>query len=275
MPLPSLLRSTVLVAGCLPLALALLDCDKDEFEPLDIPFGSGGGDGGGAHADGTVPSSSGSSGSADGGTPPPSDNPYAGDGINDDPNFDPTADGGYWSTYDAGDAGYLEDGAVNGGPEVYKDYGHCPLVKVAAFQLDGNPEEATVYGADFTPEVPGTVNRLNVLLASNVPFSYFGPFFPLGFIDPPWLDPVTPKVDTFPFPTCKRCVFAATGDPDTEFVAIGGMLSMAPLPNPRSGRISARLDLAVLIEARKVGTYFYPVPSPRCIRVLTAPIIVR
>lgn len=253
----SLARCALAASAALSLLFAVTHCDSDENIPVDTPFGNGASSSGGARD--AIANTSGGSGTS---------------GINDDPNFDPTADGGYWSGYDAGDAGYLADGAPNGGPDVYKDYGHCPLVKPGAFQLDDNRSEATTYGADFTPEVPGTVNRLNLLLASSVPFSYLGPFFPLGFWEPP-LPPGTPKVDTFPFFRCKRCVFAATGDENKIFMAIGGMLVMSPAPDPRSGKTFARIDLAVLVEAQKAGSFYAPIPGGRCLRVLTAPINVR
>ena len=262
--------------AAIPLALAATHCDREEESvPLDSQFGDGtsrprpGRDGGavGGSSGNDAGSSSGGGASSGGAEEYP----------NDDPDFDPLADGGYWdSRYDAGADGYLADGGLNGGPGVWNKYGQCPIVKPSRFSLDGQTDEAAVYGADFSPTLDGTVSRINLLVAESLPFSYLGPFFPLGFLDPPLLPSELPKVSTFPFPGCKRCVFIGTGAEETQFIAIGGMLIMAPAPNPKNGSINARIDLAVLVEAKRSSSGWYVPTLPlKCIRVRSAPIVAR
>lgn len=253
----SLTRVALALSAALGSVFLVTHCGSEENLPIDSSFG--GGNKPPVKSDASVGNTSGGGEMSH---------------INDDPNFDPTADGGYWAGYDAGDAGYLADGGPNGGPEVYKDYGHCPEVKPKAFQLDTNANEATIYGADFEPAIEGTINRVNYLTTTPVPVSYLGPFFPLGFIFEPPLPPGTPGVQTWPFFRCKRCLFVPTGDEKKMFISIGGMLLMSPEPNPRSGRIVARMDLVVLIEAEKIGPVFLPVRGGRCLRIRSAPISV-
>lgn len=250
------------------LAFAVVHCDREENNvPIATRFGtSGGSSSGGVKFD-----AAGGGGSS--GTNEP--------GPGDDPGFDPLADGGIWSGYDAGEEGNtLPDGGKNGGPNVYQDYGSCPEVKVEAFVTDNSGGDTATYGAPYTPGVPGTFGRINLLIATDTRISYLGPFFPLGFIDPPGLVPPASnlKVETFPFfGKCKRCLWVPTGEgEDTAFVAIGGMLVIGPSPSPTSGKINARVDLVVLLESKKgFGDFFWPIDNPRCMRVRSAPIVVR
>ena len=255
-----LARPLLVASVGLGLVFGITHCDSDENVPIDSAFGAGNGQGGGQR-DATANTSGGGY----------NDNP------NGDPDFDPTADGGYWSDYDAGEDGY-DDAGVNGGPDVYGTMAHCPLIKAGRFSLDVKDDKATIYGADTTPAVAGTVNRINYLTATNVPISFLGPFFPLGFRDPPRLltpGVTIPRVETFPFFDCKRCLYMATGDTDKIFMAIGGMLVTSPIPAPKSGRIQARADFVVLVESSKSGNKYRPIPGGRCIRLLTVPISVR
>lgn len=259
-------RPILILAASLGLAFVALHCGNSEDSvPVGSQFGQGGSSSGGAYR---FPDAGGGGTSGSGTT----------SGSPDD-GFDPLADGGYWSDYDAGADGVLEDGGINGGPELYGLFPSCPVVKVASFTLDTKTSEAAAYGADFTPSLEGTTNRINLIVASPVPFSFLGPFFPLGFRDPPRIfDPahLLPAVGTYPFPTCKRCLSVPTGEKDTEFIAIGGMLTIAPTGNPMSGSIVARADLVVLVEATQLGGGNYrPIPGGKCIRVLTAPIVVQ
>lgn len=258
---PALARPLLVAAVGLGLVFGIAHCDSDENIPYDSSFGSG--QGGGGQRDASTNNTSG--GGEYNGNP------------NGDPNFDPTADGGYWSSYDAGEDG-VDDAGVNGGPEIYGTMAHCPLIKAGRFQMDVKDDKATIYGADTTPAVAGTVNRINYLTATSVPISFLGPFFPLGFRDPPRLLTLgvpVPRVETFPFMACKRCLFMATGEPNEMFIAIGGMLVTSPIPDPRSGRIQARADLVVLVQSKMNGNKYVPIPGGRCLRVLTLPISVR
>lgn len=260
------LQSALVFAASSALALAALHCGSEESVPLYGQFGRGGSSSG--DSGGSVVSDAGGGGTSGG----------ASSGSPDD-GFDPLADGGYWSDYDAGEDGVTEDGGLNGGPGVYARYPSCPVVKIDAFQLDVKTGEAAAYGASYTPSIEGTTDRISLIVASAQPLSYLGPFFPLGFRDPPRvLDPSNGLliVGTYPFPGCKRCLSVSTGESDTALIAIGGMLSIAPVGNPMSGSIAARVDLAVLVEASKAGGgNFRPIPGGRCMRVLTAPIVVR
>lgn len=260
MPFSSLVRPlahTMLAASAaLSCLFAVTHCGSEDSTIINPAFGGGGQP---TAPDSSVQNTSGGGEMSD---------------INSDPNFDPLADGGYWADYDGGDGGYLPDGAPNGGPEVYHNYGSCPEVKLKPFQLDDNRSEATTYGADFEPPIEGTLNRINYLTTTPQPISYLGPIFPLGFIEPPLLPPGTPAVATMPFFRCKRCLFAGTGDENKMFIAVGGILLMSPVPNPRSGKIQARIDLAVLVEAEKVGPVFLPMRGGRCFRIRSAPLSV-
>lgn len=261
----SSLRSAGLLSGAIVLAFAAAHCGRDEKSvPVGNDFGNGGrSSSGGVKFEAGVGNGGGSSGDP-------------GPGPGDDPNFDPTADGGYWSGYDAGEDNFLEDGGLNGGPQVYASYSGCQDLKVSSFVSEIVQDGTATYGADFTPAVEGTLGRINLIMAASEPISYLGPFFPLGFIDPnPFPPGLPPKVATFPFFKCKRCFFVPIDD-QNAFVAVGGMLLYAPSPDARSGKINARVDLAVLVESRKgPGDIFFPVQNARCLRVRSASIVVR
>lgn len=268
---------------------AFVHCDgADRDEPLNA-FGNGTRFDGGTR-DATT---SGGNGSSNGGTSGGEDlfepeDPGEGEGLSNTGTDEPTPgslDGetpgidGY-PPYPGQDGGG-EDGGVAGGVGEYNKYaeypGGCPVIETGAFACAtkrGQPGvKATVYLAPIT-NVPQLVNdRFQFILASD-----FGGVFPLGFWDPPLLPPGTPKMRTYPFPKCKRCVTVTMtgGGSDKLYMAVGGVLSLSPFPFPTRGTMEGRVDWAVLLEHQKgSGDTYRPVPGGKCLRAPRVRISVR
>ncbi len=281
-----------LLVGFSTLSLAgLLHCDgNDRSSPLATDFGNGRFvDGGGSSGTRTDGGTSGGQGTDDDDEDPA--DPFQEDdgegqgGANTDPNaVTPEALDGTSPPWD----NYPGQGDGQGGPRDYGNYPEgptsqypsgCPIVQVGQFQcaavkgVPDNSVKASVYIADVTQPATLQNDKFQFLISSD-----FGGMFPLGWLDLPG---VRPRMLTYPFPKCKRCVTISMIDANDDvphiYFAVAGMLLVSPFPFPAaSGKIEARVDWAVLLEHKKgSGSRFNPVPGGKCFRLPRARISVQ